>query len=81
MSCQHVFCFTLRNRSFQMTDFANLQVLRILMRDLKPTKRKAVTFALEWNVKYEAWLCDRCRSHMQKHFHGKLCGTCGALLP
>ena len=27
MSCQHVFCFTLRNRSFQMTDFADL-VLR-----------------------------------------------------
>ena len=30
MSCQLVFCFTLRNRSFQMTDFADLQVLRIL---------------------------------------------------
>ena len=48
-------------------------------RDLKPTKRKAVTFALEWNDKYEACLCEWCRDHVQQYYHDELCGTCGAL--
>ena len=42
-------------------------------------KRKTVTFALDWDNQYEAWLCDQCRDHMQKHFHGELCGACGSL--
>ena len=42
-------------------------------------KRKAVTFALDWDEQYEAALCPRCRDHMQKHYHGELCGRCGAI--
>ena len=42
-------------------------------------KRKAVTFALDWDERYEAALCPRCRDHMQKHYHGELCGRCGAI--
>ena len=41
-------------------------------------KRKAVTFALDWDERYEAALCSRCRDHMQKHFYGELCRRCGA---
>ena len=41
-------------------------------------KRKSVTFALDWDEKYEAVLCERCRDHVQKHYHGGLCGRCGA---
>ena len=44
-----------------------------------PKKRKAVTFALDWDEQYEAVLCERCRDHMQKHYHGELCGRCGAI--
>jgi len=44
-----------------------------------PKKRKAVTFALDWDERYEVALCRRCRDHMQKHHHGELCGRCGAL--
>ena len=40
--------------------------------------RKAVTFSLEWHEDIEAVLCDRCRRHMQQHYHGELCRTCGA---
>ena len=42
--------------------------------DVKVTrkKRKSVTFALDWDEKYEAVLCERCRDHMQKHYHGEL---------
>ena len=36
-------------------------------------KRKAVTFALDWDDQYEAALCARCRHH------GELCGRCGAI--
>ena len=42
-------------------------------------KRKAVTFALDWDDQYEAALCARCRDHMQRHYHGELCGRCGAI--
>ena len=42
-------------------------------------KRKAVTFALDWDDQYEAALCARCRNHMQRHYHGELCGRCGAI--
>ena len=42
-------------------------------------KRKAVTFALDWDEQYEAALCARCRDHMQTHYHGELCGRCGAI--
>ena len=42
-------------------------------------KRKAVTFALDWDEQYEAALCPRCRDHMQKHHHGELCVRCGAI--
>ena len=42
-------------------------------------KRKTVTFALDWDEKYEAVLCQRCRDHMKKHYHGELCGRCGAI--
>ena len=42
-------------------------------------KRKAVTFALDWDEQYEAVLCSRCRDHMKKHYHGELCGRCGAI--
>ena len=42
-------------------------------------KRKAVTFALDWDEQYEAVLCSRCRDHMQTHYHGELCGRCGAI--
>ena len=42
-------------------------------------KRKAVTFALDWDERYEATLCPRCRDRMQKHYHGELCGRCGAI--
>ena len=42
-------------------------------------KRKAVTFALDWDDQYEAALCSRCRDHMQTHYHGELCGRCGAI--
>ena len=42
-------------------------------------KRKAVTFALDWAERYEAALCPRCRDHMQKHYHGELCGRSGAI--
>ena len=45
-----------------------------------PKKRKAVTFALDWDEWYETALCPRCRDHMQKHYHGELCGRCGAIL-
>jgi len=44
-----------------------------------PKKRKAVTFALDWNEQVEAVLCARCRDHMQKHYHGELCGRFGAI--
>ena len=48
--------------------------------DAKVTKkRKAVTFALDWDEQYEAVLCSRCRDHMQTHYHGELCGRCGAI--
>ena len=40
--------------------------------------RKAVTFSLEWNEDIEAALCQRCRRHMQQHYHGELCRKCGA---
>ena len=33
-------------------------------------KRKAVTFALDWDDQYEAALCSRRRDHMQTHYHG-----------
>ena len=42
-------------------------------------KRKAITFALDWDERYEAALCPWCRDHMQKHYHGELCGRCGAI--
>ena len=42
-------------------------------------KRKAVTFALDWDDQYEAALCSQCRHHMQTHYHGELCGRCGAI--
>ena len=42
-------------------------------------KRKAVTFALDWDEQYEAVLCSRCRDHMQKHYYGELCGRSGAI--
>ena len=42
-------------------------------------QRKAVTFALDWDEQYEAALCSRCRERMQKHYHGELCGRCGAI--
>ena len=42
-------------------------------------KRKAVTFALDWDDQYEAALCARCRHHMQTHYHGELCGRCGTM--
>ena len=42
-------------------------------------KRKAVTFALDLDERYEATLWPRCRDHMQKHYHGELCGRCGAI--
>ena len=42
-------------------------------------KRKEVTFALDWDERYEATLCPRCRDRMQKHYHGELCGWCGAI--
>ena len=42
-------------------------------------KRKAVTFALDWDEQYEAVLCSRCRDHIKKHDHGELCGRCGAI--
>ena len=42
-------------------------------------QRKAVTFALDWDDQYEAALCSRCRTHMQTHYHGELCGRCGAI--
>ena len=42
-------------------------------------KRKAVTFALDWDERYEAALCPWCRDHMQKHYHGELCGRGGAI--
>ena len=32
-----------------------------------PKKRKAVTFALDWDEQYDAVLCSRCRDRMQKH--------------
>ena len=44
-----------------------------------PKKRKAVTFPLDWDEQYEAVLCSRCRDHMQTHYHGELCGRCGAI--
>ena len=48
--------------------------------DAKVTKkRKAVTFALDWDEQYEAVLCSQCRDHMQTHDHGELCGRCGAI--
>ena len=43
-----------------------------------PKKRKAVTFALDWDEQVEAVLCEWCRDQMQKHYHGELCGSCGA---
>ena len=42
-------------------------------------QRKAVTFALDWDDQYEAALCSRCRHRMQTHYHGELCGRCGAI--
>ena len=50
--------------------------------DVKVTytkKRKAVTFALDWDGQYDAILCERCQDHMQKHYHGELRGRCGAI--
>ena len=44
-----------------------------------PQKRKAVTFALDWDDRYDEVLCQRCRTQMQTHFHGELCGRCGAI--
>ena len=44
-----------------------------------PKKRKAVTFALDWDEQYDAVLCARCRDHMQTHYHGELWGRCGAI--
>ena len=35
--------------------------------------------ALDWDEKYEVVLCERCRDHLQKHYHGELCGRCGAI--
>ena len=43
-------------------------------------KRKAVTFALDWDERYEAALCPRCRDHMQKHYQGELRGRCGTII-
>ena len=40
--------------------------------------RKAITLSLEWTEEMEAALCQRCRRHMQQHYHGELCGRCGA---
>ena len=40
--------------------------------------RKAITFSLEWTEEMEAALCQRCRRHMQQHYHGELCRQCGA---
>ena len=42
-------------------------------------KLKAVTIALDWDEQYDAVLCSRCREHMQTHYHGELCGRCGAI--
>ena len=42
-------------------------------------KRRAVTFALDWDEQYEAVLCSRYRDHMQKHDHGELCGRFGVV--
>ena len=28
---------------------------------------------------HEVVLCARCRDHMQKHYHGELCGRCRAI--
>ena len=47
--------------------------------DARTNRRKAVTFALDWDDQYEAALCSRCRDHMQRHYHGELCGRCGAI--
>ena len=44
-----------------------------------PKKRKAVTFLLDCDERYETALCPRCRDHMQKHYHGELCDRCGAI--
>ena len=44
-----------------------------------PKKRKAVTFALDSYEEVEAVLCERYRDHMQKSYHGELCGRCGAI--
>ena len=42
-----------------------------------PPKRKAVTFALDWDERYDEVLCQRCRTQMRTHDHGELCGRCG----
>ena len=42
-------------------------------------KRKSVTLSLDWDNQYESYLWERCRDHMQKHFHVERCGACGSL--
>ena len=42
-------------------------------------RKKAVTFTLDWDPKYDSLLCHQCRTHMQCYYHGELCGSCGAL--
>ena len=44
-----------------------------------PKKGKSVTFALDWDDRYDEVLCQRCRTQMQTHYHGELCGRCGAI--
>ena len=44
-----------------------------------PRKRTAMTFALYWDDRYDEVLCQRCRTQMHTHAHGKLCGRCGAI--
>ena len=44
-----------------------------------PQKRKAVTFALDWDDQYDEVLCHRCPAQMQKHDHSELRGRCGAI--
>ena len=44
-------------------------------------QRKAVTSALEWDKKYEAFLCERCQEHMKSTIMGTCVVLAGRFFP
>ena len=53
--------------------------VEVINRPSQPPKRKAVTFALDRDDRYDEALFQRCRTDMQTHYHGELCGRCDAI--